>query len=124
MFCFTGVCSATMYVFDVGEGCFTVFRNCERALIVDCGCRSSGSFFRDRSFLLSVESVLYGVEHLKIVITHKHRDHYGLIPFLFCKSINEKGQTAISQSILDGILICSNEIPYALKFYEKCCSNI
>ena len=104
--CGQSAVTISMHVFDVGPGNFVVFKNGQRAFVVDCGTQQSdiSDYLNDGAFLSNVRAVFDNVRQIKIAVTHPHVDHYGLIRDLF---IN---RTLICDSAekIKGILLCSN----------------
>ncbi len=94
-----------MYSFDVGAGGFTVFVKNNRALVVDCGSHESSSYNENRDFKAFIGSVLRNVDHIKIVITHKHVDHYSMLKSMFLDS--SRG-IVCSRDAVKGVLFCVN----------------
>ena len=75
--CSTQVLSMSMYAFDVGRGNFVVFKHQQNALVVDCGCSSFYSSVTD------VKNIFADIEKVRIIITHSHDDHLGMVETLF-----------------------------------------
>ena len=117
--------SMEMYSFNVGPGCFTLFKYKNRAFIVDCGSVEPSTHCRDDCFRQYLCEILSNVEHMKIVITHGHHDHYNLFESLFSDS---SGFTPVinDTSILKGVLFCGDgkNAKLADKNYIQFVSNI
>lgn len=97
--------SMSMYAFDVGPGSFILFKHENRAFVVDCGTYRSdiSSYATHTEFRENVKSVLDGVDHVKIAVTHPHVDHYNLIKALFF-AVNP----VCSTEKINGVLVCAS----------------